>query len=56
MPTNNGLPLDRADISAEARHVDIDLATRHSVSVIRADVSGRTADLVSYGIASPTER
>ena len=52
VPTNNGLPLDRADVSADARRVDIDLARRHGVSVIRADVAGRTADLVSYGSSS----
>lgn len=49
IPTNNGLPPDRPDVSADARKVDVALAMENGVSVIRADVAGRTADLVSYG-------
>lgn len=49
VPSNNGLPLEKADVVAEARNVDIARAIENSVSVIRADVAGRTADLVSYG-------
>jgi predicted amidohydrolase len=49
IPTNNGLPPDRADVSADARNVDVALAMEHGVSVIRADVAGRTANLVSHG-------
>ncbi|HEX3528419.1 MAG TPA: carbon-nitrogen hydrolase family protein [Thermoanaerobaculia bacterium] len=49
VPTNNGLPPERADVVLAARNADIARATENSVSVIRADVAGRTADLVSYG-------
>jgi len=49
VPTNNGLPLEKADVVADARNADITMAMKNSVSVIRADVAGRTADLVSYG-------
>ena len=49
VPTNNGLPLEKADVVADARSADIARAIENSVSVVRADVAGRTADLVSYG-------
>jgi 5-aminopentanamidase len=49
VPTNNGLPPEKADVVAHARNVDITRAIENSVSVIRADVAGCTADLVSYG-------
>lgn len=49
VPTNNGLPLEKADVVVHARNVDIARAMDNSVSVIRADVAGCTADLVSYG-------
>lgn len=49
VPTNNGLPLDRAEVGGDARKADLARATENSVWVIRADVAGRTADLVSYG-------
>lgn len=49
VPTNNGLPLEKADVVVHARNVDIAQAMDNSVSVIRADVAGRTSDLVSYG-------
>lgn len=49
VPTNNGLPLEKADVVVHARNVDIARAMDNSVSVIRADVAGRTSDLVSYG-------
>jgi predicted amidohydrolase len=51
VPTNNGLPPDRAhaELVAEARKVDIARAVENSMWVIRADVAGRTAELVSYG-------
>ncbi|HEY2739011.1 MAG TPA: carbon-nitrogen hydrolase family protein [Thermoanaerobaculia bacterium] len=49
VPTNNGLPPEKADVVLDARNADIARATENSVSVIRADVAGRTADLVSYG-------
>src|ERR1700686_3267273 len=49
VPTNNGLPLEKADVVGDARDADIARAKENNVWVIRADVAGRTADLVSYG-------
>ncbi len=49
VPTNNGLPPEKADVVIHARNADIARAIENRVSVIRADVAGRTADLVSYG-------
>lgn len=51
VPTNNGLPPAKArpELVAQARNVDIARAIDNSVSVIRADVAGRTEGLVSYG-------
>jgi 5-aminopentanamidase len=56
IPTNNGLPPDRADVSADARNVDVALAMEHGVAVIRADVAGRTAALVSHGSSGIVDR
>jgi predicted amidohydrolase len=49
IPTNNGLPLEKSNVAAHARQVDIALAIEHGVSVIRADVAGRADGLVSHG-------
>jgi predicted amidohydrolase len=51
VPTNNGLPPARAcaQLVAEARNCDIARAVENSVWVIRADVAGRTDELVSCG-------
>jgi predicted amidohydrolase len=49
IPTNNGLPPDKADVAAHARNIDIARAIENSVTVIRADVAGRTDSRVSYG-------
>jgi 5-aminopentanamidase len=51
VPTNNGLPSNRAEpeIISDARSTDIARAIENGVSVIRADVAGRGAGLVSYG-------
>jgi len=51
VPTNNGLPPTRAraELVAQARNVDIARAVENSMWVIRADVAGRTDELVSYG-------
>lgn len=51
IPTNNGMPPARggAELVAEARGIDIARATEHGVPVVRADVAGRTPNLVSYG-------
>lgn len=51
IPTNNGLPPAKAgpELVNQARNVDIARAIENSVSVIRADVAGRTPELVSDG-------
>lgn len=51
VPTNNGMPASRggSELPAEARHLDIARAMENGVSVVRADVAGRTRDLLSYG-------
>lgn len=49
IPTNNGLPLHRADLTAAAMTVDIARVARHHVPVIRADVAGQADGRVSYG-------
>lgn len=56
VPTNTALPLERADVVTEARNADVALAVDNSVTVIRADVAGRTADLVSYGSSGIVDR
>ena len=51
VPTNNGLPPKRASagLVAKSRNVDIARAVENHMWVIRADVAGRTDELVSYG-------
>ena len=51
VPTNNGLPPSRAsaELVSEARSVDAARARENKVWVIRADVAGRSDELVSYG-------
>src|SRR3954470_22668056 len=51
VPTNNGLPPAKASpkLVVHARNTDIARAVENRVSVVRADVTGRTPDLVSYG-------
>lgn len=49
IPTNNGLPPEKADIVADARSVDVALARENVVWVIRADVAGRADGRLSYG-------
>lgn len=58
VPTNTGLPPTKAgpELVAEARNVDIARAIENSVSVIRADVAGRTESLVSYGSSGIVDR
>ena len=56
VPTNNGLPLEKADVVANARNADIARAVENRISVIRADVAGRAADLVSYGSSGIVDR
>ena len=51
VPTNNGLPASRGgpELPSEARNVDIARARENRVAMIRADVAGRTANLISHG-------
>jgi predicted amidohydrolase len=49
VPSNNGLPTERADVVAASRAVDIARARDNQVIMVRADVAGRTADRVSFG-------
>jgi predicted amidohydrolase len=51
IPTNNGLPVDRAhqEVADDARRTDLALATLHGVSVVRADVTGDASGLRSHG-------
>jgi predicted amidohydrolase len=51
VPTNNGLPPTRAHagLVTQSRNVDVARAVENSIWVIRADVAGRTDELLSYG-------
>ena len=49
IPTNNGLPPEKAAVAAYARKVDIALPIENNVCVVRADVAGRAHGIVSYG-------
>jgi len=49
VPSNNGLPAERADVVAVSRAVDVARARDNQVMIVRADVAGRTADRVSFG-------
>lgn len=57
IPTDSALPLERADVSGDARDIDIAIAKENKVWVIRADVAGRADRRISYGssvIVDPT--
>ncbi|MEP6850120.1 MAG: carbon-nitrogen hydrolase family protein [Acidobacteriota bacterium] len=54
IPTNNALPAERADLSADARKTDIAVATENRVFVIRADVAGSTEGQTSLGSSAIT--
>jgi predicted amidohydrolase len=58
VPTNNGMPpaRDGADLVAAARTGDIARAIENRVSVVRADVAGRTGELVSDGSSGIVDR
>jgi len=49
LPSNNGLPAERADVVALTRAVDVTRARDNEVVIVRADVAGRLADRVSFG-------
>lgn len=56
--TNNGLPATKAgpELVAESRNVDRARAIENSVSVIRADVAGKTGNLRSFGSSGIVDR
>ena len=58
VPTNNGLPHARAhtEVASEARRADIVLATENGTSAVRADVAGRTDDLMTCGSSGIVDR
>jgi predicted amidohydrolase len=58
VPTNNGLPAAKGgpELIADARTGDIAMARANGVSVVRADVAGRTQDLISYGASGIVDR
>jgi predicted amidohydrolase len=56
VPTNNGLPPEKADVVARARSADVGLALENGVPVIRANVAGRSGGLVSYGSSGIVDR
>lgn len=58
IPTNNGLPPTKAgpELVTEARNADLARAVENSVAIIRADVAGRTEDLVSFGSSEIVDR
>jgi predicted amidohydrolase len=51
IPTNNGLPRSRsfAALVKEARTSDVARAVENKTWIIRADVAGKTAALLSHG-------
>lgn len=51
VPSNNGMPPEKSypDLVADTRRIDAALASRHRMWVIRADVAGCLAGLVSDG-------
>ena len=49
VPSNNSLPPQRADVVALSRAVDIARAKENAVTIVRADVAGRTTDRISFG-------
>jgi predicted amidohydrolase len=49
LPSNNGLHPEKADVVALSRAVDIARASDNEVTIVRADVAGRTENRVSFG-------
>jgi predicted amidohydrolase len=49
IPTNNGLPAEKADVVVAARNADVALALANRMWVVRADVAGRSDGRVSFG-------
>ena len=51
IPTNNGLPrsIPGAEVATEARNADVARAVENGISVVRADVAGRSGSFESWG-------
>lgn len=49
VPSNNGLRPERAEVVEMTRAVDVARARDNGVTIVRADVAGRTADRVAFG-------
>lgn len=49
VPSNNSLSPEKADVVALSRAVDIARARDNEVMIVRADVAGCTANLISFG-------
>ena len=49
VPTNNCLPLNKADVVARARSAQIARAVENGLTVIAADVAGHQDGFASYG-------
>ena len=49
VPTNNGLPTEKADVVALTREIDVLSAKKNGIMIVRADVAGRMADRISFG-------
>jgi predicted amidohydrolase len=56
VPSNNALRPDCAEVAGETRAVDIDLARRLGVPVIRADVAGRIDGRLAVGTSAIIDR
>lgn len=52
IPSNNALPHNRAEVADETRAVDVALARRLGVPVIRADVAGRSERRLAVGTSA----
>lgn len=49
IPTNNGLPPEKADVVEDARKADVALAVENGVWIVRADVAGQADGRISHG-------
>ena len=54
IPTNNGLPPEKADVVPEARRAQAERAVENGVHVVAADVAGRYEGHVSWGSSGVT--
>jgi len=58
IPTNNGLPpsVAGAEVAADARKSDVARAVENGVTVVRADVAGRSGNHESWGSSAVVDR